>query len=357
MDETGGAEPLMSIGAFARRVGLAPSALRFYDDCGMLHPARVDAGTGYRYYSAEQEPRAVLLRRLREAGMPLTGASAVLDGPREEARAVLEAHAARARDTAEAARAAVGEILRGLEGAAAARAVVGGAELAGAVRQVAPSAASGPDREEFPALGRVLIELDGEEVRLAATDRYRLAVRTLRPLSLDGPRRRILVGTEELTAAAAWAVRLPEVRIEADGQGARLLGGDLSHPLPASEEEFPDYRLVLDGLPAARHRIIADRSALRTALAEPGAADPVVLRTGGGRLTLAAPGREAAELPAVCTGPPLDIAFAVRTLLPAVDSAIGPDVLLEVSGPDAPVLVRSADQGSFTTLVMPVRQG
>jgi len=364
MDETGGAEPLMSIGAFARRVGLAPSALRFYDDCGMLHPARVDAGTGYRYYSAEQEPRAVLLRRLREAGMPLTGASAVLDGPREEARAVLEAHAARALDTAEAARAAVGEILRGLEGlegTAAARAVVGGAELAGAVRQVAPSAASGPDREEFPALGRVLIELDGQEVRLAATDRYRLAVRTLRPLSLDGPRRRLLVGTGELTAAAAWAVRLPEVRIEADGRGARLLGGDRSLPLPASEEEFPDYRPVLDGLPAARHRIIADRSALRTALAEPGAADPVVLRvvlrTDGDRLTLAAPGREAAELPAVCTGPPLVIAFEVRTLLPAVDSAVGPDVLLEVSGPDAPVLVRSADQGSFTTLVMPVRQG
>ncbi|MFG2826586.1 MerR family DNA-binding transcriptional regulator [Streptomyces sp. NPDC048434] len=45
MDET---EELLTIGTFARRVGLAPSALRFYDDCGVLRPARVDAVTGYR---------------------------------------------------------------------------------------------------------------------------------------------------------------------------------------------------------------------------------------------------------------------------------------------------------------------
>jgi len=323
----------------------------------MLHPALVDAGTGYRYYSVDQESRAVLLRRLRGTGMPLTDASVVLDGPREEARAVLEAHAARAEEAAEAARAAVAEILRDLQGTAATRAVVGGAELAGAVRQVVPSTASGPAREEFPVLGRVLIELDGQEVRLAATDRYRLAVRTLRPLSLDGAGRRILVDAEELTGAAAWAVRLPEVVIEAGPQGVRLHGGDRSRPLPASEGEFPDYRLILDDLPAARHRIIADRAALRTALAGPGAAGPVVLRTDGGRLALSAPGRDAADLPAVCTGPPLHIAFSPEALLPAIDSAVGPDVLLEVSGPAAPVLVRSADQGSFTTLVMPVRQG
>ncbi|WP_319018486.1 MerR family transcriptional regulator [Microbispora sitophila] len=87
MDDT---DALMSIGAFARRVRLAPSALRFYDDCDVLHPAHVDDSTGYRYYSPDQEARAVLVRRLREAGMPLTDASVVLDGTREEALAILE---------------------------------------------------------------------------------------------------------------------------------------------------------------------------------------------------------------------------------------------------------------------------
>jgi DNA polymerase III sliding clamp (beta) subunit (PCNA family) len=30
-------------------------------------------------------------------------------------------------------------------------------------------------------------------------------------------------------------------------------------------------------------------------------------------------------------------------------------VLLEIAAPDRPVVVRSADQGTFTTLVMPTR--
>ncbi|MEU6867976.1 hypothetical protein ABZ924_32875 [Streptomyces sp. NPDC046876] len=39
----------------------------------------------------------------------------------------------------------------------------------------------------------------------------------------------------------------------------------------------------------------------------------------------------------------------------ARETAVGPDALLEVpAAPARPVLVRSADQGTFTTLVMPV---
>ncbi|MFF8322986.1 MerR family transcriptional regulator [Streptomyces bobili] len=50
-----GTTELLSISAFARRVGLAPSALRFYDDCRVLRPAWVDGTTGYRFYSTAQE--------------------------------------------------------------------------------------------------------------------------------------------------------------------------------------------------------------------------------------------------------------------------------------------------------------
>jgi hypothetical protein len=38
---------------------------------------------------------------------------------------------------------------------------------------------------------------------------------------------------------------------------------------------------------------------------------------------------------------------------PALEASAGPDVLLEISAAGRPVVVRSADQGSFTTLVMP----
>ncbi|MEU5188902.1 MerR family transcriptional regulator [Streptomyces klenkii] len=359
MDEN---DALMNIGAFARRVGLAPSALRFYDDCDVLRPARVDDATGYRYYAADQEPRAVLVRRLREAGMPLTDASVVLDGTREEARTVLEGHAVRARETAASARSAIEEILRDLPGGVHRTVAVrlGGAELASAVRQVAPAVASAAVREEFPVLGCVLIELDDQEVRLVATDRYRLSVRALRSTSIGpigpigGDPCRILVEAAELKKAASWALRMPEIRIEADEQGVRLHSDTVVRDLPTADGTFPDYRMILDNLPAARHRIITDRTALRAAIAAAGHDGPLTLRADDQQLTLTPRGSAPSTPPALCTGPPLRIAFDPEVLLPALDAGVGPDVLLEISSPSEPVIVRSADQGSFTTLVMPV---
>lgn len=344
-------EPLMGIGTFARRVGLAPSALRFYDDCAVLRPARVDAATGYRYYAPEQAPRAALLRRLREAGLPLVDASAVLDGPPEEARAVLRDQLRRTRESAAAARAAIEDVLRDLPGGARrAEARVGGAELAGAVRQVGSAVAVGAVREEFPVLGRVLIELAEQELRLVATDRYRLSVRALRPLAIGGEPCGLTVGIEELRDLAGWVRGLPEVAIEVDGAKVRVRGGGEERVLPVADEMFPAYRMVLDGLAPARHRIIADRAALCAAVAERGGDGPVVLRTGDGGLTV----EGGPVLPALCTGPPLRIAFDPAVLLPALEAGVGPDVLLDVASAAEPVVVRSADQGSFTTLVMPV---
>jgi DNA-binding transcriptional MerR regulator len=88
MDDT---EALLSIGAFAQRVRLTPSALPFYDDCGVLRPARVDEAPGYRYYRHDQQSRATLVRKLRGAGLPLVDVTVVPDGPQNEARHVSRA--------------------------------------------------------------------------------------------------------------------------------------------------------------------------------------------------------------------------------------------------------------------------
>jgi DNA polymerase-3 subunit beta len=47
------------------------------------------------------------------------------------------------------------------------------------------------------------------------------------------------------------------------------------------------------------------------------------------------------------------LGFAPGLLAAALAAGVGPDVLLEVAGPGRPVVVRSADQGSFTVLAMP----
>ncbi len=62
---------LLTIGAFARLSGLTPKALRLYDDLGLLPPARVDPGSGYRCYDPAQLEQARLVAWLRRLGMPL----------------------------------------------------------------------------------------------------------------------------------------------------------------------------------------------------------------------------------------------------------------------------------------------
>ncbi|GHG62080.1 MerR family transcriptional regulator [Streptomyces griseocarneus] len=82
-------DPLLSIGAFARRARLSPKALRLYDRQGLLAPDRVDAVTGYRYYRESRLATARLIVRLRGLDMPLARIAEVLTAPAPEAAALV----------------------------------------------------------------------------------------------------------------------------------------------------------------------------------------------------------------------------------------------------------------------------
>ncbi|MDX6743913.1 MerR family transcriptional regulator [Actinocorallia sp. A-T 12471] len=333
---------LMSIGAFARAVGLTPSALRFYDDCAVLTPAHVDPDTGYRYYSTHQTQRANTLRRLREADIPLTDATTILDGPQDHAHTLLQTHARRTEAAAQATRDALDDLLRTYSPGHRVR--LDGAALTSALRQVAPAADS-----DHPVLSGILLDIDRAEIRLVATDRYRMSVRAL-PAQPHGTPHRLLADPDALTNAAAWALHHPHVDLETDTEGTRLRHGDHTHPLPTLPGDYPDYQTILD-LPEPRHRILTDRATLRDALTHtPG---PVTLHTTPHQLTVTYPDAPAHTQPATCTGPPITVAFNPHVLLPALDTGLGPDTLLELTAPDQPVTIRSADQGTFTTLAMP----
>ncbi|MFD9141890.1 MerR family transcriptional regulator [[Kitasatospora] papulosa] len=259
-----GTTKLLSISAFARRVGLAPSDLRFYDDCRVLRPVWVDGATGYRFYSPAQEFRAALLRSLREAGLPLAEVTVVLDGAEREGREVLERHLDRMRDQTQTAEAAIAVVLRSFSTAGSmTEARIGGVELASAVRQVMPAAASDA---ELPVLGCVLIEIDDGEVRLVATDRYRLSMRVLRPAALDGGPCRLLVHAADLIEFGQWAGRVHEVTIQVGPNGARARSTAESRVLVTIDDLFPAYREMLSALAPPEYRVIVDRLALREAV-------------------------------------------------------------------------------------------
>ncbi|MET8922496.1 MerR family transcriptional regulator [Streptomyces sp. NPDC004623] len=349
-----GTTKLLSISAFARRVGLAPSALRFYDDCRVLRPVWVDGATGYRFYSPAQESRAALLRSLREAGLPLAEVTVVLDGAEREGREVLERHLDRMRDQTQTAEAAIAVVLRSFSTAGSmTKARIGGVELASAVRQVVPAAASDA---ELPVLGCVLIEIDDGEVRLVATDRYRLSMRVLRPAALDGGPCRLLVHAADLIEFGQWAGRVHEVTIQVGPNGARARSTAESRVLVTIDDLFPAYREMLSALAPPEYRVIVDRLALREAVNSHADAARIALSFADDELVVSlADHSDAITLPAVCHEDlPQRIGFDPAVLGPALEASVGPDVLLEVSAADRPVVVRSADQGSFSTLIMPV---
>lgn len=85
-------DDLLSIGTFSECSGLSIKRLRTYAAAGVLIPAAVDPGTGYRYYSQNQLPVAHVIDLLRHAGMPLVDIRTFLGHP---SRQHLEAWAER----------------------------------------------------------------------------------------------------------------------------------------------------------------------------------------------------------------------------------------------------------------------
>ncbi|HEY3676732.1 MAG TPA: MerR family transcriptional regulator, partial [Candidatus Tumulicola sp.] len=72
---------LLTIGDFARATHLSVRTLRKYHESGLLEPASVDPGSGYRRYAVEQIANAQIIRRFRSLDMPLADIRSVLSAP------------------------------------------------------------------------------------------------------------------------------------------------------------------------------------------------------------------------------------------------------------------------------------
>ncbi|MFC9872365.1 DNA polymerase III subunit beta family protein [Nocardia salmonicida] len=441
---------LITIGAFARACGLSTSALRFYADAGVLAPVVVDEVTGYRYYAPEQSAPARLLRHLRAIDMPLPAVAVLLAEP-DPARAIvlLDEHLAdldRHQGEVRAAAAAALSALLATHGSASgggdghrdqisvptddrgsARSPLGTAQgpergspgthddvwvsgpvLAAAIDQVATATVADPD---LAVLDTILFETDSQQLTLTATDRYRLATRTVRPTRVGPAVWKATVDADDLRAAASWLRRRHAVAIRpyADRVEFRMAttdsvdrdhteeGGetatrhasqsdDTRRYCRRSTHDFPDYRAMLAALAPVRTRVVLTRAALLDAMEHLDSPTVVLHTTSTGTVSVttssawtehapptgaAATGDPVAQesSSAVCeasdrgavrhipharaTGPAMTIHFAVTTLYPAVATAVGPDVMLDLIAPDQPVLIRSADDGDLSTLAMP----
>lgn len=99
---------MMTIGDFSRATRLSAKTLRFYHEVGLLAPARVDPGNGYRMYNAAQIGDAQVIRHFRSLDMPvqLIGEVLAADGI-EQRNELIAGHLGRLQAQLDQTRAAV----------------------------------------------------------------------------------------------------------------------------------------------------------------------------------------------------------------------------------------------------------
>ncbi|HEU5007622.1 MAG TPA: DNA polymerase III subunit beta [Jatrophihabitantaceae bacterium] len=255
---------------------------------------------------------------------------------------------------------------------------VAAAEFATAVGQVA--VAAGRD-DTLPMLTGVRLEIDGAKLTLAATDRYRLAVREL-AWSPDNPSAdavQVLVPARTLADAAKSLAHSDTltVALSAGGAGEGIIGFTGTTDGRASrtttrllDATFPPYRSLLPTewsstaeitiapLVEAVRRValVADRNA------------PVRLEFAEGSVALSAggddEGRAEEQLEVGYEGEPITTAFNPQFLLDGLNSLVGGTARMLFTSSNKPVVLRptpagdehvSADSTEYTYLIMPVR--
>jgi DNA polymerase-3 subunit beta len=245
---------------------------------------------------------------------------------------------------------------------------VGSDAFAAAVTAVA--VAAGRD-DALPVLTGIRIEIDGEQVTLAATDRYRLAVRTFKWQPVEPamqatalvPARTLAEAAKSLTAGAEVAIALSGV---GTGEGLiGLSGADRSTTSRLLDGEFPKYRSLLPDSSSATAKVdsAALTDAVRRVALVASRTSPIRLAFSADGLELEAGGVDEAEakesLPAEFEGEALTIAFNPTYLLDGLGSLDSDEAMLSFTGPTKPAVLtgkHDANGGSdHRYLLMPVR--
>jgi DNA polymerase-3 subunit beta len=216
--------------------------------------------------------------------------------------------------------------------------------------------------ETRPVLTGILVSASGRELRMVATDSYRLSVKetTLEAelssaFEVNVPARalqELARLTHEEDASLGISVRQNQVLFEVGRSvlSSRLIDGQFpnySQLLPESFEH--ELRIAGNELTDVVRRI--------SLLAQKNA--PLRLAFAPGELTVSAETPDVGEaresLPVAFQGEPLEIGFNPEFLRAGLEAIEDGDVLLKLISPLRPGLIEAADESGFLYLIMPIR--
>ncbi len=200
--------------------------------------------------------------------------------------------------------------------------------------------------ETRPVLTGILVSASERELRMVATDSYRLSVKET---ALDS------------SLSAAFEVNVPARALQ---ELARVASHSEDDQLSVSvliDGQFPNYRQLLPE--SFEHELRVSGAELTdvvrriSLLAQKNA--PLRLAFARGELTVSAQTPDVGEaqeaLPVSFQGEPLEIGFNPEFLRDGLEAVQEGDVLLKLISPLRPGLIESADDTGFKYLIMPIR--
>ena len=231
--------------------------------------------------------------------------------------------------------------------------------------QVAMAAATDESRPIFTG---VKMELDEKKLRLAATDGYRLSVKTVLNLkglkkqkSLVVPARALM---ELVRAIAAGETEAKEVVLAATEEERQLIMayGEVEVVTRILEGEFPDFDKIIPT--SHTTAIVLDTEELLQAVRAAAvfakdSANIVRFKVSDSGLLISANapqvGENEVELSGKKTGEDAEIAFNSRYLLEMLNVIEVKEIKLEMSGPLSPGVFKPKEDNGLIHIIMPVR--
>jgi DNA polymerase-3 subunit beta len=215
--------------------------------------------------------------------------------------------------------------------------------------------------ETRPHLTGVLVTASGRELRMVATDSYRLSVKETQ---LDEP----LDGSLEANVPARTLQELGRIASSAEAIGVAALENQVVFTVDdvvlssrLVEGRFPNYQQLLPE--SYEHELRVSRDELLEVVRRVGLLAqknaPLRLRFSEGTLDVSAQtpdvGEASEALPVPFQGEPLEIGFNPEFFRDGLESAESEELVLKLISPLRPGLIQSGDDGGFIYLVMPIR--
>jgi DNA polymerase-3 subunit beta len=231
------------------------------------------------------------------------------------------------------------------------------------VETISRVARSASRDETRPVLTGILMSASGQELRMVATDSYRLSVKQT---ALDAP----LPGSLEANVPARALQELARIAQQAPAESVAVSVGqnqvifELGEIVLSSrliDGQFPNYRQLLPESVEHELRLasgeLTDVVRRVSLLAQKNA--PLRLSFSEGALTVSAQtpdvGEASEAIPVPFRGEQFEIGFNPEFLRDGLESVESEELILKLISPLRPGLIESPDTGDFVYLIMPIR--